>query len=61
MVRPTRNRENRPLVINELVEFKEHLIEIQDFEKTKKKKKRLTHHVRGIYEIYLKEMKDHNM
>ena len=39
-------RENRQLVTNEPVEFKEQPVEVQDF-------KRITNHFRGIYGIYL--------
>ena len=41
------NRENRPLVTDEPIEFENQPIEVQDF-------KKITHHFRGIYGIYFK-------
>ena len=41
------NRENQPLATDELVEFEELLVELQDFRKT-------TYHFRGIQRMYLK-------
>jgi hypothetical protein len=42
--------ENCHLVTNEPVEFEKQLVAVGDF-------RRITHHFRGIYSIYLKRMK----
>ena len=52
------NGENRPLITDEPIEFEKQLVEVQDFRK-------MTHHFRRIYGIYLtllkNNQKDHNM
>ena len=40
------NAENRPLVTDEPVEFEKYPVEVQDF-------REITHHLRGIYRIFL--------
>ena len=46
------NGENRPLVADKPVEFEDGPVEVQDFRK-------ITHHFREIYEIFLKLTKKH--